>query len=118
MIAAGRKPKIVYHVVRNTISEGAEMAEKLAQKGASGRARGLSNSRAPGVYASFEASPAEPLIGATITGVDLTAPIPAEQVDDLNHALARHNVLFFRDQPQLSPEQQVAFARNFGELLG
>lgn len=98
------------------MEESENMAEKVHHKGASGRARVLSNSRAQAVYDSIEASPAEPVIGADVSGVDMTKPIPPEQVEDLTQALANHNVLFFRDQPQLTPEQQVAFARNFGDL--
>ena len=52
--------------------------------------------------------PATAVIGGIVSGVDMTRPIPDAQVQDLNHALANHNVLFFRDQPELTPEQQIA----------
>ncbi len=80
------------------------------------KARGLSNSRAEAVYDTIDVAPVTPVIGVAVTGVDLTRPVPAEQVADLARALANHNVLFFRDQPELSPEQHIAFGRNFGDL--
>ena len=93
-----------------------EVKTENSLRGKAGRARGLSNSRAQGVYSTIEVKPMTPVIGVTVSGVDMTKPISAEQVEDLTQALANHNVLFFRDQPELTPAQQVAFARNFGEL--
>ena len=59
--------------------------------------------------------PLSPEIGAEIHGADL------QRLDDtaceaIHAALTAHGVVFFRDQPALSPEEQVAFARRFGEL--
>lgn len=59
--------------------------------------------------------PLTPAIGAEVTGIDLAAPRPGD-VDAVRDALTRHQVLFFRDQPLLEPDAQVAFARAFGEL--
>jgi alpha-ketoglutarate-dependent taurine dioxygenase len=53
-------------------------------------------------------------IGAEVAGVDLRRPLDTDVVAALRAALAHHCVLFFRDQ-RLSPEDQVAFARQFGE---
>jgi len=92
------------------------MTEKKVYKGRAGRAQNLSNSRAQGFYESIQVKPATAVIGVVVSGVDMTLPIPEAQVTDLSYALANHNVLFFRDQPELTPEQQIAFARNFGEL--
>jgi taurine dioxygenase len=92
------------------------MAATLRYQDASGRARTLANSRARDVYSTIEVAPVAPVIGVTVSGVDMTKAIPAPQVEDLSQALANHNVLFFRDQPKLTPEQQIAFARNFGAL--
>jgi taurine dioxygenase len=54
-------------------------------------------------------------IGAEVSGVDLTAPLDDDTVESIRAALRKHQVLFFRNQP-MTPEQQVAFARRFGEI--
>lgn len=56
-----------------------------------------------------------PVIGAEIGGVDLGKPLDRAVRDELYALLLRHKVLFFRDQ-DISRDQQLAFARNFGEL--
>lgn len=56
-----------------------------------------------------------PVIGAEISGVDLGKPIDRAVRDELYALLLRHKVLFFRDQ-DISRDQQLAFAGNFGEL--
>jgi taurine dioxygenase len=53
--------------------------------------------------------------GAEIRGLDLSRPLPPDTLADVRRALADHCVLFFRDQI-LEPEQQKAFARQFGAL--
>lgn len=92
------------------------MADKQVYKGRAGRARKLSNSRNQAVYATIEVTPVTPVIGVEVSGVDMTKPLSREQIDDLGQALANHNVLFFHDQPELTPEQQIGFAANFGDL--
>ncbi|MBW6436382.1 TauD/TfdA family dioxygenase [Actinoplanes hulinensis] len=54
-------------------------------------------------------------IGAEISGADLTAPLPAETVAEIRAALLAHKVIFFRGA-NLDHAQQIAFARQFGEL--
>ena len=54
-------------------------------------------------------------IGAEVSGVDLREPLDAPVLDDIRGALLAHLVLVFRAQ-HLTPEQHVAFARQFGEL--
>jgi len=56
-----------------------------------------------------------PTIGAEVDGVDLTRPLSADHREQLKALLLRHKVLFFRDQ-DITRDQQVAFALNFGEL--
>ena len=56
-----------------------------------------------------------PVIGAEVLGADLTRLSP-DQYRQLRDLLVAHQVLFFRDQPRLSPVQQINFARQFGEL--
>jgi taurine dioxygenase len=55
-----------------------------------------------------------PIIGAEIGGVDLANPTN-RQMDEIHRALAESCVIFFRDQ-KLTPEQHLAFGRQFGEL--
>lgn len=54
-------------------------------------------------------------LGAYIEGVDLSTDLDEATVAGLRAALVEHHVLFFRDQ-ELTPEQQIAFGRCFGEL--
>lgn len=56
-----------------------------------------------------------PEIGAEVTGVELARPLDAATVDALRAALLEHLVLLFREQP-MTPEQQIALARAFGEI--
>jgi hypothetical protein len=55
-----------------------------------------------------------PVIGAEIGGVDL-GNLSNRQFDEIHRALAEHGAVFFRDQ-RITPEQQLAFGRRFGEL--
>ena len=54
-------------------------------------------------------------LGAEIVGLDLAAPVTAGTAEELRAAWSEHLILLFRGQ-QLSPEQQIAFSRTFGEL--
>jgi alpha-ketoglutarate-dependent taurine dioxygenase len=63
----------------------------------------------------LDARPLGSTIGAEISGVDLTAELPDEVIDEVRQALHDYKVIFFRDQP-LTTHQHVAFARRFGEL--
>ncbi|MBL7498881.1 TauD/TfdA family dioxygenase [Frankia sp. CNm7] len=54
-------------------------------------------------------------IGAEIFGVDLRAPLEPAVVAEIRAALLKWKVVFFRDQP-LTPAQQIAFGRLFGEV--
>lgn len=55
------------------------------------------------------------VIGAELTGVDLTTPLGPAEVKAVQRALHEHLVLVFRDQP-ISEEGHIAFARQFGEI--
>ena len=59
--------------------------------------------------------PVTPVIGAEVSGVDLSAPLAPAAVDAIRAALMKHQVLFFRDQ-QLTWPQHKAFGRRFGDL--
>ena len=63
----------------------------------------------------FSLSPLTPTIGAEVCDIDLTRPLDGEAVEGLRAALRDWKVLFFRDQ-NISTEEHLAFARNFGEL--
>ena len=56
-----------------------------------------------------------PVIGAEISDVKLTSITDSDFLE-LEKALAEHSVIFFRDQPRLSPEEQITFATRFGAL--
>jgi taurine dioxygenase len=66
-------------------------------------------------YQSFLAEPYTPNIGATLHGLDLSQPLSELAQTELKAALAQYEVIFFRDQT-LTPEQQVAFTRSFGQV--
>jgi len=63
----------------------------------------------------FEACRLGTTVGAEISGLDLTAELDDEVIDELRQALHDYKVIFFRDQP-MTPGQHVAFARRFGQL--
>lgn len=65
--------------------------------------------------ATVRVDPVSPVIGADVSGIDLASPLDDATLDALKQALARHLVLFFRDQP-LTLEQHKALGRHFGEL--
>ncbi|MDE2607277.1 MAG: TauD/TfdA family dioxygenase [Burkholderiales bacterium] len=54
-------------------------------------------------------------IGAEISGVDLSQPLDDETFKAVHGALMDNLVIFFRDQ-KMTPDQQKAFGRRFGEL--
>jgi taurine dioxygenase len=55
------------------------------------------------------------VIGAEVRGVDLSSYLSEETVGTLRDLLLAHKVLFFRHQT-MSEEDQVRFARSFGEI--
>ena len=56
-----------------------------------------------------------PLIGSEVRGLDLSRPIDPATLAKLNAIWMEHIMLVFPDQP-ITDEQQIAFARNFGDL--
>lgn len=63
----------------------------------------------------FDVRPVTPLIGAEIVGVDLRQPLSPDTVEQINQALLRWKVLFFRNQ-DITDEQQLTFGQYFGTL--
>jgi taurine dioxygenase len=63
----------------------------------------------------LEVRPVTAIVGAEIHGVDLREPLRPDEIESIEQALYDHVVLFFRDQ-DITPDQQVAFAAQFGEI--
>ncbi|HBO8683503.1 TauD/TfdA dioxygenase family protein [Pseudomonas aeruginosa] len=53
--------------------------------------------------------------GAEVLGLDLGLPLAAEDFRRIHRAHLDHHVLVFREQ-RITPAQQIAFSRRFGEL--
>jgi len=65
----------------------------------------------------MEFRPLSPVCGVEVTGVDLREPVGDNQFRQLRQAwLDADGVMVVRAQ-DLTPEQHIAFSRNFGELL-
>jgi alpha-ketoglutarate-dependent taurine dioxygenase len=54
-----------------------------------------------------------PVVGAVISGVNLSATLPSDLVEDIRAAVLEHGVVFFRDQ-DLTRDEMLAFMANFG----
>ena len=67
-------------------------------------------------YRHIDVTSLTPTVGAEIRGVDLRQPLPDEMFEEVRSAFLRHQVVFFKEQDRLSPDQQVAFGRRFGGL--
>jgi taurine dioxygenase len=65
-------------------------------------------------YRRIEVKPIAGALGAEIGGVDLAA-LDDETFSEIEAAWLEHLVVFFRGQ-DIAPEQQIAFARRFGEI--
>ncbi len=63
----------------------------------------------------FEVEDLTPFIGSEIKGLDLSQPIPADTLAELRKVWLDRKVIYFLDQ-KLSPDQQLAFTRQFGEV--
>ncbi|MEM9572884.1 MAG: TauD/TfdA family dioxygenase [Pseudomonadota bacterium] len=66
-------------------------------------------------FTKFEPRLLSPAIGAELIGADL-ANFDDTLIEEVRAALLRYQVVFFRDQHDLSREQHIAFANRFGEL--
>lgn len=72
----------------------------------------IQESNAP--YTRLQLEPYSPVIGAYVHGVDLQDLSEAVLRQEFRRALAQYQVLFIRDQT-LTPDQQIEFARLFGD---
>jgi alpha-ketoglutarate-dependent taurine dioxygenase len=57
-----------------------------------------------------------PILGAEISGVDLSQPLSNSEVAALHDALHAHQVIFFRNKSPIDPGALVRLGRHFGEL--
>ncbi|RED18794.1 TauD/TfdA dioxygenase family protein [Pontivivens insulae] len=67
-------------------------------------------------YKLIEAKPFAPNLGAEIYGVDLSEPVPDAQFAEIRDAFHKYQVLFFKAQKEIPPEQHIAFGKRFGPL--
>ncbi len=58
-----------------------------------------------------------PTVGAEVRGVDITAPLDAETVVAVRQAWLDHGIVLFRGFTELTPDQHVAFTRQFGRTV-
>ena len=66
-------------------------------------------------YNTITTTPISGALGAEITGVSLVDHLSDGVIAEIRQALLDHLVIFFRDQ-QLTPSQQITFAKRFGPL--
>ncbi|WP_221359439.1 TauD/TfdA dioxygenase family protein [Streptomyces beigongshangae] len=66
-------------------------------------------------YRSFTVDPLTPLLGAEVSGLDLSGELTPVQREEVRTAFLTHHVLVFRDQ-DLSPDDHKRFAGLFGPL--
>lgn len=66
-------------------------------------------------YRHFEVHRVAGALGAELEGVDLSRDLDDDVMGEIRQALLDHLVIFFRDQ-RLTPEQQLTFARRWGEI--
>jgi taurine dioxygenase len=75
----------------------------------------MTSAAAPALQSSLDIRPLTPVIGAEISGIDLSRSADAATTLQITEALHKWRVLFFRSQP-LTDEQFLAFGRSFGPL--
>jgi taurine dioxygenase len=66
-------------------------------------------------YGDLDVRPISGALGAEIGNVDVSSDLDDATIADIRAAFLDHHVLVFRDQ-HVMPEQQMAFARRFGDL--
>jgi taurine dioxygenase len=67
-------------------------------------------------YRHIEVRPLAGALGAEVAGVDMAGDLDEEVVQEVRQAFLDHLVIFLRDQ-KATPQEQVAFARRFGEPM-
>src|SRR5206468_9532012 len=66
-------------------------------------------------FMAIEIIPTGAVLGAEIRGVGLARPLDEATFLAIERAYDEHGVIFFRNQ-RITPPQQVAFTRRFGEI--
>lgn len=66
-------------------------------------------------HQNIEVTPLTGAMGAELRGVDLSQNMDDDTFGSIHKALLDHGVVFFRDQV-ITPAQQLAFARRWGEI--
>ena len=56
-------------------------------------------------YERISVAPLSPVIGAEVSGVDLSKPLGNQTFQEIHDALVEHQVIFFRDQ-EMTLDQQ------------
>lgn len=64
----------------------------------------------------IELKPLSPALGVEVHGVESVAEMDDATFEDVRAAFLAHSVVVFRDQ-NITPEEQKAFSRRFGELM-
>jgi taurine dioxygenase len=67
-------------------------------------------------YRHIEVRPIAGALGAELHGVDMSRDLEDDVIAEVRQAFLDHLVIFLRDQ-KVTPQQNVAFARKFGELI-
>ena len=67
-------------------------------------------------YKLILAKPFAPNLGADIYGVDLNQPVSDAQFAEIHQAFLKYQVLFFKEQKEIPPEQHITFGKRFGSL--
>jgi len=67
-------------------------------------------------FDTIQTIPVSPALGAEIGGVDLSQSLDDDVIAEIRQAWLKYRVVFFRDQ-DITPEQHLAFARRFGDLV-
>lgn len=67
-------------------------------------------------FTAIEVRPFAPQLGAEIRGVTLAKGTTSREFAEILKAFLAYQVLFFREQEEISPERHIAFGRMFGEL--
>ena len=67
-------------------------------------------------FDTIQTIPVSPALGVEIGGVDLSQSLGDDVIAEIRQAWLEYRVVFFRDQ-DITPEQHLAFARRFGDLV-
>jgi taurine dioxygenase len=64
----------------------------------------------------LDVKPFSPNLGAEVYGVDLSSPLTESQFNEIRAAFLEYQVLFFKDQHEIAPEQHIELGKRFGKL--